>query len=236
MKLALETYYGRRYESSTKNKPKKPLTKKERERLYEVLHKQCVAAYISRMTKSGLMSGVDSIHDLTGEAYIAIQNIMDKFDKARCGKIQKFDEEGSDKPKSLEFYFLTYFQGRVNWMAVDTRNEKKKRGMIGSQANSNEEVSYNPEDRSSSPEEAHRYDSIKFLKKALDNQTQSVKELFNEIYIEKLTTVELKKRHPDYLKLRRALGGFIKEFEFKNQELLEEEVYGYKPKKRGRRA
>jgi hypothetical protein len=160
---------------------------------------------------------------------------MDKFDKTKCGKIQKYDEPGKDKPKSLEFYFLNYFYGRVNFMACDTRTDKRKRGMVGSQATSMDEVAYNPEDRSASPEEAHKYDSVKLLSDALGSQPKPVRDLFREIYIDGLPTDELKALHPDYLKLRRTLGGFLKDFEASNHELLAEEVVGYKIKKRGRR-
>lgn len=235
MKLGLETYFGRRYESNTKIKPSKPLTKKERKFLHETCFKKCLSAFISRMTASGLMSNLDGIPDLTGEAYIAFNNIMDKFDKSKCGKIEKYDVPGKDKPKSLEFYFLNYFYGRVNFMAVDTRSEKRKRGMIGSQTSSVDEVVYNPEDRSADPERAHKYDSIHLLREALNKQPEPVQNLFNDVYIEGLTTSELKERHPDYLKLRRALSGFIKEFELKNYSTLSSEIKGYKMKKRGRR-
>jgi hypothetical protein len=235
MKLALETYYGRRFESGTKNPPVKPLTKKERKYLHENCFKKCVSAYVSRMTASGLLSGVDSVNDLTSEAYVAFENIMDKFDKSKCGKIQKYDEPGPTAPKSLDFYFLNYFYGRVNFMAVDTRTEKRKRGMIGSQSSSVDEVVYNPEDRSSAPDRAHKFDSLRFMIQALETQPVAIQELFYQIYHEGLKTHELKKVHPDYLKLRRALGGFLKDFESRNEELLMEEVPGYKTKKRGRR-
>jgi hypothetical protein len=235
MKLSLETYYGRRFESATKNPPKKPLTKKEREYLVETCWKKCLSAYISRMTASGLLSGVDTLEDLKGEAWIAMTNIMDKFDKSKCGKIQKYDEPGKDKPKSVEFYFLNYFYGRVNFMAVDTRSEKKRRGMIGSQSSSVDEVVYNPEDKSINPESKYAYDSLRYLTRELDKQPTGVKELFDEIYVHGLSTSELKERHADYLKLRRLLGSFLKDFESKHQSLLTEEVAGYKGKKRGRR-
>lgn len=235
MKLSLETYYGRRYESNTKNAPKKPLSKKERAHLTETCLKKCISAYISRMTASGLLTGLDSVDDLKNEAWIAMENIMDKFDKSKCGKIVKYDEPGKDKPKSLEFYFLNYFYGRVNFMACDTRSEKKKRGLIGNQASSVDEVVYNPEDESANPENMHKFDSLKKLSTEIAKLPEPVQKLFDEIYIQGLSTEDLKSRHTDYLKLRRSLGQFLKEFETKNQKLLSEEVQGFKLKKRGRR-
>lgn len=235
MKLSLESYYGRRYESGTKNPPKKPLTKKERKMLTEACSKKCIAAYISRMTASGLVNPLDSIEDLKNEAWIAMGNIMDKFDKAKCGEITKYDVPGKDKPKSLEFYFLNYFYGRVNFMACDTRSEKKKRGMIGSKTASTDEVVYNPKDDSTSPENALKFDSLKFLQRDLKKQPLSVQTLFEDIYMSGVAVSELKKKYPDYLKVRRLLSVFLKDFERKNQGLLKEEVFGYKEKRRGRR-
>lgn len=231
MKLSPETFYVRRYESKTNERPDKPLTDKEREYLTKTCLKKCISSYVARMTGSGLVSGTDTINDLPGEAFIAFKNIMDKFDKSKCGKIQKYDVPGKTNPKSLEFYFYTYFCGRVNWMACDTRTEKKKRGMVGSSGSLNE-IMYNPEDPTSDPERSHSLDAIVFLERELKKQHPDVQRLFEEIYVVGLTTDELRARHPNYVKLRRSLGAFIKDFEEQHHNLLSVEAAGYKNKKK----
>ena len=236
MKLSPEVWFNRRYESNTKTAPTKPLTKKERKMLTETCLKRCQAAYISRMTASGLKCNLDSVDDLKSEAWIAMENIMDKFDKSKCGKIVKYDKEGKDQPKSLEFYFINYFFGRVNFMACDTRTVKQKRGMIGGTSSSMDEISYNPADTGSSPDANYRFDALNMLTAELKKQPDSVRALFDQIYNEGLSAEELKTMHKDYLKVRRALGSFINEFRVKNETLLSEEVFNFKKKKRSRKA
>jgi hypothetical protein len=235
MKLSYEVWFNRRYESNTKSAPKKPLTKKERDMLTQTCLKKCISAYISRMSASGLKSNLDSIDDLKSEAWIAMENIMDKFDKSKCGKITKYDEPGKDKPKSLEFYFTNYFYGRVNFMACDTRTVKQKRGMIGGTASSSDEITYNPADTASGPDAKYRYDSLDLLLLELDKQPEPVQVLFDQIFNQELPTDELKVIHPDYLKVRRALGSFINDFKTKHEGLLSEEVINFKKKKRSRK-
>lgn len=235
MKLGTETYYIRKYESNTKVPPKDPLTSEEKEFLKTTLANKCLAAYVARMTSSGLQNDLDMIQDLHGESWAALDNILDKFDKSKCGKIEKYDVPGAKNPKSLEFYFYNYFCHRVNFMACDTRTEKRKRGMIGSKSFSTGEVIYNPEDKSINPESPHMFDTIKYLYKELLTQPQAIQDLFHEIYVEEFETEELKAKHPDYLKLRRTLGAFLKDFNEKYSNVIKEEVGSSVAKKRTRK-
>ena len=227
MKLSLETFFGRRYESKTKQEPKQPLNEKDRKHLLDNILKKCTSAYISRMTGSGLTNVLDSNADLVSEAYIAMVNIMDKFDKGKCGVIAEFDVQGETAPKTLEFYFYNYFCWRVNFMAEDTRQGKRKRGMIGPSSGSTDQTVYNPEDQAANPEYHHRFDSHRFLMAELKLQPQQIQDLFQDSYVDKMKTDELKKLYPDYLKLRRALGAFVKNFRSQHRELLSEEVEGF---------
>ena len=125
-----DNHVQRYVDRSARYEPTTPLTKREKKRLSKNCWEKCRNGYKIRMIKSGLLSDYETPDDLEAEAYILMWNILDKFDKSKCGKISDFDEPGAKAPKTLEFYFKNYFYGRVNFVAIEARDCKYRRGNL----------------------------------------------------------------------------------------------------------
>lgn len=184
-----------------------PLTPAEIARLVENCQDYCIRSYKIRMIKSALISDYEEHKDLDGEAIIFMYNILGKFDKSKCGGIADFDEKGATKPKTLEFYFKNYFSGRVNFVACEAREDKKKKG-IGP-GGSVFDVSYDEEAESEFSEVSHEYEATSAVFAALKNKTDDFKRFFAQNYFEEMQQKELREEWgPKFSKLKSELGKF----------------------------
>ena len=188
MRLKSDNSILRYTDRSARNAPTEPLTEKEKKRLAENCWQKCLNAYKIRMIKSGLLSDYETPEDLEGEAYILMWNILNKFDKSKCGKISEFDEPGAKAPKTLEFYFKNYFYGRVNFTAAEARDYKKKRG-VGPRGVV-DEVVYDEE--SSLGNNDYKYESTGNIFNLLSDQAFEFRRFFVQLHILELTKTEMR--------------------------------------------
>ena len=202
-KLKLDNFVKREPDRSARNIPVQPLTAEEKKDLATKVWPKCLRAYKSRMRSSALLSDFESEDDLEGEAYIAMWNILDKFDTSKCGQIAKYDEEGKLAPKTLEFYFNTYFSGRVNFIACEARAGKKQRGVGPAEAL--DDVSYDPEDEGSNfSEYLHKYDITGELLSELKTKDLTFQRFFVQLYRMQYTQRELREEYKDRFNILKA--------------------------------
>lgn len=203
LKLKLDNFVKREPDRSARNIPVKPLDMKQKQFLADKCWEKCKKAYINRMRSSALISDFEDITDLEGEAYIAMWNILDKFDQSKCGKIQEFDEEGKTAPKSLEFYFVNYFYGRVNFIACEARAGKKQRGV--GPAESLDDVAYDPEDDGGSISEvSHKYEITGDLLAELKGKDYKFQRFFVQMYRLQCTQRELREEYGESFNILKA--------------------------------
>jgi hypothetical protein len=190
-----------------REEPVDPLTHAEKERLSVALWKDCRAAYKRRMVSSGLLADYEESGELDGEAYIFMWNILGKFDKSKCGKIAEFDIEGATNPKTLEFYFKIYFSGRVNFVACEARDYKKKRG-IGPKG-SVSDVSYDEESEGHFSEIEYEYEATGHFFEGLQKRSDDFKRFAVQSMIVQVSQKELREEFgPNFNKLKSELTKF----------------------------
>ena len=175
---------------SARNLPVDPLTKKEMDRLKEECWEKCRNAYIVRMTRSALISDFEQADDLIGEAWIFMENILGKFDKSKCGEIAEYDVEGKTAAKTLKFYFLNYYYGRVNFVACEARDFKKKRG-VGPRGTP-VDVSYDEDFEGDFSEFNHDYDATSNIFYELKKKSTDFQRFFYQHYRVQLSQKELR--------------------------------------------
>lgn len=189
LKLKNDAWVKRKYNPKMKEAPSRPLTEKEKTRLRTNCWEKCYKAYRNRMMSSGLMSDFETQEDLQGEAWIAMNEILSRFDISRCGEVSEYDEPGDDKPKTLEFYFLNYFYGRVNFMACEARTHKKSRNVQYS-ASEISETEYNPIDETAS-KEGPEYEITDQILRELKKKPLTFQRFFYQTYILQCSHKEL---------------------------------------------
>lgn len=221
MLLKLDNSISRKVDVATRKKPKKPLTKKQREYLRETCWQKCLTAYKRRMRSSALMADYDSMGDLNGEAFIAMESIMDKFDLSQCGAIGEFDVEGKKKPKRLEWYFLNYYYNRINFIACESRKQKKKRGTGFSQSVC-DEVFYDPADANSFFSGNYENEITEQISETLKRKDKDLREYFAHAFIARELPAELKSRFGSkYDRLKDEASVLIREFKLLRKRELE---------------
>lgn len=204
-----------------------PLTDFEKEMLREKLQKYCITSFKRRMISSGLMADFDEQSDIENDAYLFMQNILDKFDKSKYkGKIAEHDVPGAGKPKTLEFYFKIYFSGRINFTACEVRNLKKRQGS-GSGAMG--DVIYDEELGESSlfnldSNVSCKYNSTELMLNHLKDKSDDFKQFLHESFIEQYSQKELKdKWQGKFSTLKSQLNQFKKEIKKKySKDYIEE--------------
>lgn len=194
LRLKLDNYIKREPDRSARDIPTTPLTEEQKVYLSKVCWDKSKKAYLNRFRASALLSDFEVLEELEGEAYIAMWNILNKFDLAKCGKVQEFDEQGKTAPKTLEFYFNNYFSHRVNFIACEARTEKKKRGV--GPAESLDDVVYNPEDDSGTLSEyQHKYEITGDLLNELKGKEIVFQRFFAQMYRFGITQRELREEY-----------------------------------------
>jgi len=205
-KLKLDNFVKREPDRSARHVPVRPLSDEQKLSLSDEKGKvwtKCLKAYINRMRSSALLSDFESEEDLKGEAYIAMWNILDKFDLSKCGPIEKYDVEGKTAPKTLEFYFVNYFYGRVNFIACEARAGKKQRGV--GPAETLDEVSYDPEDENGNfSEHLYKYDITGELLGELKVKDFTFQRFFVQLYRMQYTQRELREEYGDRFNILKA--------------------------------
>ena len=181
LKLKPDAWVKRKYSPKIKEAPKKPLTDDQKAFLRTHCWEKCYKAYKNRMMSSALISDFETIEDLRGEAWIAMGEILDRFDLSRCGQVTEYDVEGPLASKSLEFYFNNYFSGRVNFMACESRTHKKSRNVQFS-GQEIQEYEYNPiDDRSITPYD-QKYEITGHIDNELRIRDKSFQRFFYQHY------------------------------------------------------
>lgn len=198
-KLKLDNFVKRSPDRSARNIPTQPLTEEQKNNLADIkgeCWKKCRNAYVVRMKKSALLSDFEEDEDLVSEAYIAMWNILNKFDLSKCGEVAEYDVAGDKNPKTLEFYFYNYFSRRVNFIACESRQGKKQRGV--GPADSMDEVNYNPADNESNYSEfQHKYAITGQLLHDLKKRDHRFRRFFVQMYQIQLTQRELREEYGD---------------------------------------
>lgn len=220
--LFLDTIFFHKVETETPNKPKKPLTKAEKVRLEKLVFKKCRAAYINRMTKSGLRNSAYMPEDLEQDAWIHFHNIMSKFDKSVYGKnIGKTVVEGKKKPKTLEWFFYHYYCWRLNWTAKDNRNLKDKKAG----KDQYNPVSYIDVESSPSTQSGIFFsDALRLLSKEVEAKSAEFQEFFKKKIILQEKVPNLKKEFSNYKELSHEVKLFLNDFMKRNESVLKDEV------------
>jgi hypothetical protein len=203
LRLKLDNFVKREPDRSARNIPTQPLTMEQKKYLAEKCLTKCTKAYINRMRSSALLADFEEIEELQGEAYIAMWNILNKFDLSKCGLVQEFDEEGKTAPKTLEFYFTNYFYGRVNFIACEARAGKKQRGV--GPAESLDDVSYDPEDEGGPiTETQHKYEITGNVLMELKAKESRFQRFFVQMYRLQCTQRELREEYGDGFNVLKA--------------------------------
>ncbi len=212
LQLKLDGWVKRDPDRSARNIPAKPLTEAIKKHLAVSCWDQCLRAYKKRMISSALLSDYETDRDLDAEAYIAMWNILNKFDISKCGPLAKYDVPGQFKPKTLEFYFTVYFSGRVNFIACEARAMKKQRGV--GPAEGLTEISYDQADHTSLSEHNHDYEITGILFQELKKKPESFQRFFHQTYKLQCTQREMREEYGDnFNAMRHELMRFIAEIE-----------------------
>ncbi len=215
LKLKLDNWVKRDPDRSARNIPSKPLTQKQKEYLAKVCQNICLRAYKSRMLASALISDFETDKDLESESYIAMWNIINKFDLSKCGPLSKYDVPGATRPKTLEFYFKNYFYGRVNFIACEARAQKKQRGV--GPADSIQEISYDAQDVSNITEHNHEYEITGVILSELKSRSAEFQRFFYQTFKLQCTQRELREEYGEKFNfLRQDLMRFIEEIKRSN--------------------
>lgn len=203
LQLKLDGWVPREPDRSARNIPTKPLTDELKKHLSEKCWKKCLQAYKKRMVSSALLSDFETHKDLDSEAYIAMWNILDKFDISKCGALAKFDVPGATNPKRLEFYFNNYFSGRVNFMACESRAAKKQRGVGPTEGLT--EITYDQaSDFSEVTEYNHEYEITGVLLSEVKGKSVEFKRFFHQTYILQCTQREMREEYGDKFNILRS--------------------------------
>jgi hypothetical protein len=190
MLLKADNAVQRYPDRSARNPAVDPLTEKEKVHLREVCWEKCRNAYIVRMTSSALLSDYEVNDDLIGEAWIFMENILGKFDKSKCGEISDYDIEGKTASKTLKFYFQNYYYGRVNFVACEARDYKKKRG-IGPRGTPID-VAYDEDFDGDFTEFNHEYEATSNIFLELNKKSTDFQRFFEQSYRIQLSQKELR--------------------------------------------
>jgi hypothetical protein len=188
-KLKPDMWVKRKYSPKIKDIPKNPLTEAQKQQLIKTCGEKCHKAYRNRMIGSGLLSDFEDAGDLQGEAHIAMNEILNRFDTSRCGKIEMYDTPGATNPKTLEFYFLNYFYGRVNFMACESRTHKKSRN-VGSYAGEVFETEYDPVDPRNDPSN-NDYEITGHIMTELQKKNKPLQRFFYQTFVLQCSYKEL---------------------------------------------
>ena len=180
LKLKQDGWIKRKYSPKIKENPVRPLTDEERTHIQVNCWEKCHRAYRNRMMASGLISDFETQDDLLGEAWIAMNEILDRFDLSRCGEVSQHDVPGGDKPKTLVFYFLNYFYGRVNFMACEARTHKKSRN-VQSYGAEISETEYSPIDERAG-NDSSKYEITENILYELRKKSKEFQRFFYQIY------------------------------------------------------
>lgn len=216
LQLKLDGWVKREPDRSARNIPAKKLTQKMKEHIAQKCYTNCLRAYKKRMISSALLSDFETHKDLDAEAYIAMWNIIEKFDISKCGLIAKFDVPGATNPKTIEFYFNTYFSSRVNFIACESRAFKKQRGVGPTDGLA--EISYDAADHNVMTEHNHEYEITGILLKKLKYKDQDFQRFFHQLYQLQCTQRELREEYGDkFSELRAQMNKFITEVQRENQ-------------------
>lgn len=208
-----------------RNEPVDPLTEEEMKKLEEEVWTSCRNGYVRRIIKSGLLSDHDEIQDLEGEAYIFFKNILGKFDKSKCGDILEYDVKGDDQGKTLAFYFKNYFYGRINFVACEARDQKKKWG-IGPRNSTGTvmEVSFDAKHTGDFSEYEYEHEVTGEIFSAVNNKSEEFKRFFYETFRVEFKQAELRQRWgTKYNKLKNELTKFKKELNKKHYKTFVQE-------------
>lgn len=189
IKLKPDLWVKRKYSPKIKDVPKNPLTPEQKIQLMKNCGEKCFKAYRNRMMASGLLSDFEDVNDLQGEAHIAMTEILNRFDTSRCGKIELYDTPGATNPKTLEFYFLNYFYGRVNFMACESRTHKKSRN-VQSYTGDVFEEEYDPVDLKNDPTN-NDYEITGQIMTELQKQNKNLQRFFYQTFVLQCSYKEL---------------------------------------------
>tara|TARA_Y100000034_G_C6907833_1_gene421847 strand:+ start:3805 stop:4521 length:717 start_codon:yes stop_codon:yes gene_type:complete len=196
-----------------------PLTKKQKKNLMdnETLRNKCIYAYFNRIKKSKLyVEEQESDEDIKNNGFLFFNNILDKFDrKPYKGKISKYDEEGPNSPKSLEFYFYNYFCHRVQYMAMEKRKYVKDFNML-KPVDTLGQIMYDGEytgDSTEIKEHECKYDiTLEYLKRLEKETDEGYKSFLQDKFELGLSINELRERYgTDYYKYQAKCNKFKKE-------------------------
>lgn len=208
MLLKLDSSIKRENERAAREEPKVPLTKEEIDKLKADCREKCRNAYVIRMTQSALMEENESLQDLENDAFLLMHNILTKFDKSKCGPISEYDVPGRDKPKTLKFYFLNYFYGRVNFTACESRDYKKKRG-TGPNKGAVSDIVYDAEYKGQFSEYEYEHEATGLIFQKLKDKSPEFQRFFHQSFIVELKEKELREEWGDkYNKLKSELTKF----------------------------
>lgn len=188
LKLKYDSWIKRKFSPKVKEQPKLPLNEEQKKLILTKCWDKCYKAYRSRMISSGLISDFEEQNDLISEAWIAMNEIISRFDLSKCGEISEYDIPGDDKPKTLEFYFLNYFYGRVNFMACEARTHKKSRNVQFSNSEFSE-IEYAPVDDSIKGDS--QYEITGNILNELTKKSKDFQRYFYQVYILQCTYKEL---------------------------------------------
>ena len=157
-----------------KNRPCRKLTLAQRKRLEDNIFERCVASYFSRMKASGMINDEETLESIRGQAWEEFQGAMDRFDMKRIGKLADKDKNGKKSPKSLEFYFLNWFNNAVNTRSLETfKNNEGQRLTDNMDEEQEDKLESKHEPEETEPD--HRY---LFISNLIANESEDLKAFF----------------------------------------------------------
>lgn len=235
--LRFDSAFTLKVESEPAKKPKKKLSKRDINKIYEEVGKECRKAFVKRFTSSGLKNHNYDFDDLNQSAYLHFMSVTRKFDKSRYLNITELENvQGKKGAKKLSWYFLNYYQKAVNTMAKDNRDKKLQKSGIFTRQKM--EMENNPIKKLTT-DYANHYNSeievpqtvmkvkstlIAALKKELYFYPPEFIRFFKDVFREylsldkdsvQLSKQELSKKYKNYRRLTKNLEEFITGFKRK---------------------
>lgn len=131
--LKFDDYVTRPFHNGTQKKPKKPLSKRQKDMIIKLKGVELFSAFLSILAEKGLIPEDEHStllmeeHPLFGEFIATFHGACEKFDLATKDpkKIAKKDHQGANAPKTIGFYFFVFYRSHLHFI-LKPATEKRK--------------------------------------------------------------------------------------------------------------
>lgn len=204
---------------------KSPLTQDEIKYLEDKVLNKCTNAFVAKAIRSGLSGFLDKeTKSIKNYAYLYFRMIAeDCFDKSLLGPIGNENIEGVNSPKTLDWYFYTFFTKKINELAKELKKANAKNNTIVA---STDIVEFSGSDKDTLVDMDFRKMKDLLIKEAEERGlSQGAQNLLYEKYVLGMKIRELILENDDYYRNRNELQNFIYVFILKYRKMAAE-IFG----------